>query len=50
LPTSSYLGYRAPEIILTAPHLQKSLSEDDWKAADVWSCGCIFAQLLFKYA
>lgn len=48
LPASSYLGYRAPEIILTAPHLQKNLSEEDWKAADVWSCGCILAQLLFK--
>jgi len=48
LPASTYLGYRAPEVILTPPHLQESLSPEDWKAADIWSCGCIFAQLIFK--
>ncbi|KAL6049944.1 Mitogen-activated protein kinase [Balamuthia mandrillaris] len=46
LPSMVYLGYRAPEIILAAGHLQPT--PKDWKAADVWSCGCVFGQLLMR--
>lgn len=48
LPPTKYYGYRAPELILTAGHVQQGLPAETWKASDVWSCGVMFAQLMMS--
>ncbi|EFA85084.1 RING zinc finger-containing protein [Heterostelium album PN500] len=41
---SGYTNYSAPEIIMSSGITQKRL---DWKAIDIWSMGCIIAELVF---
>ncbi|GAM17685.1 hypothetical protein SAMD00019534_008600 [Acytostelium subglobosum LB1] len=40
----TFSNYSSPEIILNCGITQKSL---DWKAIDMWSIGCIIAEMLF---